>query len=77
MEVKPICHFKYNPKKEKLIIECQPVKPYTALDEVSVNRFNSKDKKSEESNAKNTGFKKKEQKVIDEEKKSSGLSLLA
>lgn len=38
-ENKPVVHFKYNPTKELLVIECQPIKPYSMIDQLNVDRF--------------------------------------
>lgn len=54
---KAICHFQYDPKKERLVIECQPIRPFTALDQVSVDRFD-KQQVGKSSKA-NPGFKKR------------------
>lgn len=54
---KAVCHFQYDPKKEKLLIECQPIRPYTALDQVSVDRFDKQQVR--ESSKANPGFKKR------------------
>ena len=38
-ENKPVVHFKYSPTKSKLVIECQPIKPYSMIDKLNVDRF--------------------------------------
>lgn len=38
-ENKPIVHFKYSPTKQLLVIECQPIKPYSMIDQLNVDRF--------------------------------------
>ena len=38
-ENKPVVHFKYSPTKQRLVIECQPIKPYSMIDQLNVDRF--------------------------------------
>ena len=38
-ENKPVVHFKYSPAKQLLVIECQPIKPYSMIDQLNVDRF--------------------------------------
>lgn len=35
----PVCWFKYKPSEEKLIIQCQPIKPYSMIDRLQVDTF--------------------------------------
>lgn len=35
----PTCWFKYNPREHKLVIQCQPIKPYSKIDELKVDTF--------------------------------------
>lgn len=39
IKTQPACWFKYNPRTERLVIECQPIKPYTALDQIKMDTF--------------------------------------
>ena len=34
-----VCHFKYNPEQKKLVIECQPIRPYCIIDQLNVDKF--------------------------------------
>lgn len=52
MDIKPVVWFKYNPTKQRLVIECQPIKPYTIIDQVNVDKF------CKEETTPNPGFKK-------------------
>lgn len=36
---KPIVHFKYNPVRQRLVIECQPIKPYSMIDQLNLDKF--------------------------------------
>lgn len=38
-ENKPIVHFKYSPSRKLLVIECQPIKPYSMIDQLNVDKF--------------------------------------
>lgn len=38
-ENKPIVHFKYSPARKLLIIECQPIRPYSMIDQLNVDKF--------------------------------------
>lgn len=56
MSIEPIktaVWFKYNPTKEKMVIECQPIKPYSMIDQLNVDKF------CKEEPSPNPGFKKK------------------
>lgn len=35
----PMCHFKYNPQEKKMVIECQPIKPYCMIDQLNLDKF--------------------------------------
>ena len=38
-ENKPIVHFKYSPARKLLVIECQPIRPYSMIDKLNVDKF--------------------------------------
>lgn len=38
-EIKPVVHFKYNPIENRLVIECQPIKPYSMIDQLNFDKF--------------------------------------
>ena len=38
-EDKPVVHFKYSPARKLLVIECQPIKPYSMIDQLNVDKF--------------------------------------
>lgn len=50
VNTKTVCWFKYNPKEQRLDIMCQPIKPYSKIDELKVDTFTREPKP-------NPGFK--------------------
>lgn len=38
-ENKPVVHFKYNPDRKLLVIGCQPIRPYSMIDQLNVDKF--------------------------------------
>lgn len=54
---KPVVYFKYKPKEEKLVIECQPIRPYSMVDQVTVDRLNRSQDKASPKGKSNPGFK--------------------
>lgn len=46
----PVCHFKYDPNKLKMVIECQPIKPYSLIDRVNVDRFEKQEQEQTDVN---------------------------
>lgn len=38
-ENKSITYFKYSPVRKRLVIECQPIRPYSMIDQLNTDKF--------------------------------------